>query len=1026
MMNAAGEDAGTMAALSTGPGKVREILGEFPDVLPVNLNGPKQTVIAGPTGSVTRAIDKARSLGIRCRELTVAAAFHTQAVASAREPLVQLASRLIVKSPSRPLFSNLDASPHPSNPADIAQRLGEQLASPVRFAETVEAIYAHGCKIFVEAGPGGTLTGLLGSILGDRPHLAISFDSPRQGIPGLLHGLAQLVVAGVRVKVDRLTCDRDVQKVDLANLPMSEMPRPSASSWVVNGSRARPINAPEMPRLGQANLPSGACLNGHGDRLNLAQEHPVRRQDGHEVPEGSRNGSAFHPKDDGLTSADRAILAFQENMTKFLEIQRETMVRYLSDQKPEPSVFQSISRDAKASGKGKPADAIHPTGTVARNETIEQPPRSNVANHRDNAPIDRKELADRLISIVQERTGYPLETLRPGLDLEADLGIDSIKRIEVLGSLREAYPTIGFGSDSTLMDELSRAKTLGTIIDRIMANQVTSGPTATIDKTPKSPQEHNPPSSNAIRRLLIESVPAPLPRRRANLVPGGTIVVTDDGRGFASGVAGELDKAGYRAILSPANMDWTSPAEVEQLVDEARRSGPLTGIVHVSPLGVRQSIGLDVSLWTSRLNSELKGLFHLARAVAPDLERAASLEGSAFLAMSAMGGSFASLNPPDDFSSAQGAIAGLVKTLAREWPEVRVRVVDFPLDARKDLLIGKIIEELFANEPRTEVGYGLSGRISLRTKPAALSGVGPPKLELKKGAPVLLTGGARGITAAIAEELACRWQPTFLLMGTTNPPAVREGAATAGIPVSELKEALHAILRKRGDASPALIERAYREVLREREIRANLDAFRSQGANVEYSKADVRDRDAVRENVNAWRSRFGPIQGLIHGAGVIHDKLLRDKTSESFDRVVATKVMGALNLISAVDPIPLKFTAMFSSIAARFGNRGQGDYAAANESLNKLAVWLDRRWPGRVISVNWGPWSEVGMVSGLEGHLGRQGLGMISPESGAKSFVDELMFGNKGEVEVLLCGSLGELETPLPRSKKLEAAGTVR
>ncbi len=78
----------------------------------------------------------------------------------------------------------------------------------------------------------------------------------------------------------------------------------------------------------------------------------------------------------------------------------------------------------------------------------------------------------------------------------------------------------------------------------------------------------------------------------------------------------------------------------------------------------------------------------------------------------------------------------------------------------------------------------------------------------------------------------------------------------------------------------------------------------------------------------------------------------------------------------------LKFTVLFSSIAGRFGNVGQSDYAAANEILNKLAHWLDRRWPGRVVSLIWGPWSGVGMVSQLESHLGRRGLGMISPEAG--------------------------------------------
>ena len=190
--------------------------------------------------------------------------------------------------------------------------------------------------------------------------------------------------------------------------------------------------------------------------------------------------------------------------------------------------------------------------------------------------------------------------------------------------------------------------------------------------------------------------------------------------------------------------------------------------------------------------------------------------------------------------------------------------------------------------------------------------------------------------------------------------------------------------------------------------------FRETGATVDYARADVRDADAMRQVLDRWCGRFGPIAGLIHGAGVIQDKLLRDKTPESFDRVLGIKVEGALTLARLLDPRSLRFAAFFSSVAGRFGNRGQADYAAANEALNKLAIWLDRRWPGRVVSLLWGPWSGVGMVSDLEGHLGRRGLGMIAPEQGASRLADELSRGTKGDVEVVVAGELGPLADSAP------------
>jgi NAD(P)-dependent dehydrogenase (short-subunit alcohol dehydrogenase family) len=299
---------------------------------------------------------------------------------------------------------------------------------------------------------------------------------------------------------------------------------------------------------------------------------------------------------------------------------------------------------------------------------------------------------------------------------------------------------------------------------------------------------------------------------------------------------------------------------------------------------------------------------------------------------------------------------------------------------------------------------------------------GKPILELKPGEPVVISGGARGITALVAAELARTWRATLLIVGTTPLPEESESADTAGSgDEAAIKSVLHARLRRQGQpASPAQIESAFQALRRAREVRENLEILRQAGSTVAYAQADVRDPAALARVLEDWRARYGEPAGLIHGAGLIKDKLIRQKTVESFDKVLETKLYGALNLIRLIRPNSLKFTVLFSSIAGRFGNVGQSDYAAANEILNKLAHWLDRRSSGRVVSVIWGPWSGVGMVSQLESHLGKRGLGMISPEEGPSLLVDELRFGQKGDVEVILSGKLGTLEDPIARQRAEE------
>src|SRR5205085_4069667 len=116
-------------------------------------------------------------------------------------------------------------------------------------------------------------------------------------------------------------------------------------------------------------------------------------------------------------------------------------------------------------------------------------------------------------------------------------------------------------------------------------------------------------------------------------------------------------------------------------------------------------------------------------------------------------------------------------------------------------------------------------------------------------------------------------------------------------------------------ARPAAVEAAYRRLVKDREIRENLDAIRATGGTVEYRCVDVRDAAAFGALIDELNAAGG-IAGVIHGAGVIDDKLLRDKTPESFDRVFGTKVDSALTLARKLDPAKLKFLSVFASITS--------------------------------------------------------------------------------------------------------------
>ena len=1051
MVEALGDEPGSMAAFSTGPEEVAGLIDGLAGVVAVNENGPRQTVVAGPSEGVQRAVDRAKRAGIWAVPLDVAGAFHTTKVAGAMGPLA-LASRTRIESPpDRPVYSNLDATIHPPDPRAIADRLGEHPARPVRFAPMVEAMHRDGARVFVEVGPGSVLSPLVGSILGDRPHLAISCDSAgKPGIPSLLNALARLIVAGVPVRLDRLFLGRSDRTIDLAGLATGDgSPALSATTWLVNGSRVRPIAHPEPKRLGQGPalpLPGPVGLpkvpHAPAHRNGLSNGHPTNGPPSNGklmTPQAPPNAS--HPQASTAGPADERVLAsFQETMRAFLEVQRSTMLAYLAGRSkaepasppatlpgPDPLAARMTPRVPRERPTPEPK-APAPLPSVGPKPTPMEilPPESPGI-----AGVDRDSVVARLVEIVRDRTGYPSEMLGLDLDLEADLGIDSIKRVEILGTLRDAVPTLHRSTDSSTMEALSRAKTLGAIVDRVVEvgrRLEPSNPPAppTIGPTPKPRIPAQPaPGEGSVRRMMLEVVPASLPDERTGLVPGGLVVVTDDGRGVARAVAAGLDSAGHPVVLAgPGEVDFSSPSSVEGMLDLARSSGELAAIVHALPLRAVGPPGLDSSAWASRMGPDVKGLFLLARAAATDLERASRRGGGAFVAATSMGGSFATGSTSTDFFPGHGGVSGLVKTLAREWDGVRSRVVD--LDPREEprALAERLVAEVLTDDGWSEVGYVGDRRVRLRGVPAPLDLGASPKVDLEPGEPVIVTGGARGITATLIAELARCWRPTLLLLGRSPLPPALEDRETAGIvSPSGLKSVLHARLRRNGRAvSPTDLERAYRALVQSREIRQNLEILRSAGSIVEYAPVDVRDGDALARVLDGWRRRFGDPVGLIHGAGVIKDKLIRDKTPGSFDHVLGTKLDGALNLARLLKPGPIRFAALFSSIAGRFGNAGQADYAAANEVLNKLAIWLDREWPGRVVSMNWGPWSGVGMVSELEGHLGGRGLQMIPPEVGRTLLLDELRFGRKGDVEVIAAGDLGTLAAPIEPARLAEVA----
>nr|WSX24072.1 SDR family NAD(P)-dependent oxidoreductase [Streptomyces tubercidicus] len=960
ILSAAGDDPGAMAAVVATPDRVRELIRDT-GVVVANHNAPEQSVISGPTDAVEAAVAALRTAGTDARRLPVACAFHSPQLATARDTLAAELSATEVTAPALPVWSGATARPYAREACAVRDTLAGQVAAPVRFVEQIEDMYAAGVRTFVEAGPGRVLTGLVGQILAGRPHTALALDVPGEsGLARLPHVLARLAAAGVPVDPEGLFRGR------AQPLPASAPRRPG---WLVNGHTVRTADG--------AFLPGGL--------------RPARRVESRPGDSGAaRADGGAAPGEDARQAA---VLEYLRATRELVAAQRDVVLRYLGEGGAavgfaESDAFAQSAASPSAEAVGpvlvppytEPAGAGAGAGAGA-DPAVAQPP---ATGPRLLSPA---ELLDAVREIIHQRTGYPHEMLDAGLDLEADLSVDSIKRVEIIGALadRIGLPQDADGAMESAVEQLARVKTISGIVDWIAATRTEPPPTPTepeptqaalatpvVPAAPTPPAAPAPPAVPPLRptRSLVRVTPLgpPAARPPAEVVAGSDFAVVEDGQGVAPALAALLESHGARVRTVPA----------ERL---ARCVADGTGGV------------VDLSALRAGRGAVLPGQFEAWRT---------ALTGGArrLLLATAAGGTFgqdATADAPDPLPGA--GLRGFARTAALEYPDVLIRAVDLDPKDRPERLAAHLLAELCAPGEPVVVGRTNGTRTTLHAVPTPLPDdrtlLGRPSLG--PGSVVLLTGGARGITARTALTLARAHGCHIELLGRTPLLDTPEDPALAH---AHDRIALRAALLAQGLRRPAEIEAAAGAVLARREITGTLAALAPFAASVRYHAADVTDEAAVHAVAADIRARHGRLDGIVHGAGTLADKLLRDKDPASFARVFATKVDGARHLLSAAGD-DTGFLVLFGSVAGVFGNRGQADYAAANDALDTLATAWSARTSRRVLAVDWGPWAAEGggmVTPELERAYARRGIPLLDPDAAAAALLDELAHGTAAQV----------------------------
>lgn len=599
-----------------------------------------------------------------------------------------------------------------------------------------------------------------------------------------------------------------------------------------------------------------------------------------------------------------------------------------------------------------------------------------------------------LLAIVADKTGYPQDLLDLDMDIESGLGIDSIKRVEILSSLIDCFPQLStvdameFNTQRTLRELLGR-------VDAYLspaAGNVDQGLMPPVDGASASSAEHRLNGSDLKKNdlapgitlkcrsvELIESaaagfmLPGLVPGARVSIVPGS------HADSFTRQTAEDLQQ-----ILSERGIR----ANVTELLPQ-----DVFGVIHLGGLTeCRDPATAATRHWE-------------ACEIAQQLRRAVPADPVVFITVQDTSGSFG--QTASTMGKALNAgLAGLAKTALREWTNASVKAIDLQCQGRTPRAAAvALADEMLLGGTELEVALPSSGpRATLCCRDWPVPS-GSTRLAGTTERPTfVVSGGARGVTAATLIALARRIQPRVVLLGRT-PLTEDLSLFSSFADEPALKKGLIAEAKSRGGpVELAQIQTRVRRILAQREVQQTIDQLRAAGSEVRYLPVDVRDEKQLNASLDDIRSKWGPIRGLIHGAGVLADKRIVDKQSFQFLEVFQTKVDGLQVLLEATSADPLEWIALFSSITARIGNAGQSDYAAANEVLNKIGHFESQRRGKvcRVLSMNWGAWNGGMVDESLKGHFEKQGVSLIPIGAGAELFADLMLQPDTPPVEVVV------------------------
>ena len=634
------------------------------------------------------------------------------------------------------------------------------------------------------------------------------------------------------------------------------------------------------------------------------------------------------------------------------------------------------------------------------------------------------EVLDVVTGIVAEMTGYPADLLEPDLDLEADLGVDTVKQAEVFSAVRERYDV---ERDDNL--QLRDFPTLNHVASWVRDRAGLGDTAGTTAPTPAP----DAPSFVHGDFDAVDALPrrVPVPSLRPSIsaclptgvdLDGARVVVMLDEGGVGDALVKQLTKAGATALdLPPGIATDELLAQLAAWHDEA----PITGVYWLPALDADGDLAdYDLDRWREALRRRVKALYATMRQL---------YDASPFLVSATRLGGSHGYDAAGATNPLGGPVVGFTKSYKKERPDALVKAVDLAASRKTTAIAEQLIEETLHDPGCVEIGRVDDRRFGVAFVEAPFPSRSDEDqlttahgIELGPDSVVVVTGAAGSIVSAITNDLAEASGGTFHLLDLTPTPDRDDPDLQAfRNDRNALKVAIAERMKAAGDhPTPVSIERELSRFERLDAALTAVQAVEAAGGTAHYHSVDLTDAEAVTAVMSDVRERSGRIDVLLHAAGLEISRNLPDKEPREYDLVFDVKSDGWFNVFHAAQDMPIGAVVVFSSVAGRFGNQGQTDYSAANDLLCKITSSFRTARPDtRGLALDWTAWGGIGMATrgSIPKIMEMAGVQMLPPEAGVAWIRRELTSGT-ADGEVIVAGVLGMMAGEYDEQGGVDAA----